>query len=381
MSAPASSRPRRWPFFLLLILLLLAALVVAASYWGSRILKTQVEKALGPEAEVGTILLRWDGVEIQRLRLKAPAGWPAADTLRADNIEISPDLSSFWSEGQVNIRRIRVEGAYLSALRTAEGKLRILPSLLERKKPTSTTPALPLHIGKVELIDASLEFFDASIRQPPLKIRLDQLQAAVTDIRLPGMHGQSAISLVARIKGEQQDGTLAIDGTLEVAGRESHIVTQLRNVDLVALSPYLVKSAQTGVKAGILDMDLEATVHNNRLQAPGTVTLRNLQLDDTGGFMGVARRGTLALVKDRESKIKVKFELSGDLNDPHFKLNESLAARFTAGLAESLGLSLGGLVEGAGNLGQKSVEAVGGALRKLFGSATPKEPAAEAAKP
>lgn len=376
MSASALPHRRRWPFVLILLLLLLAALTLAASYWGVRVLKERVERSLGPEAEIGAILLRWDRVEIRGLRLKAPAGWPALDTLRADSIELHPDLGSLWNDHQIRIDRIRVLGGYLSALRTPQGRLRVIPSLLE-KKSEGGTPALPLTIDKVELIDSTLEFFDASIRQPPLKLRLEQVQAAVTDIRLPGLKGQSAISLTGLLKGPQRDGSVAIDGSLEVASKESRIDTRLRDIDLVLLSPYLAKSANTGVKSGSLDLDMTATVHNNKLQAPGNVVLHDLELDDSGGFMGMARRGTLSLAKDREQKIGVKFELSGDLNDPHFKLNESLAARFAVGLADSIGLSLGGLVEGAGNLGQKSVEAVGGALRKLFGESTPKE----AAKP
>ena len=372
MTAAPRRRARRWPLVLLLLLLLLAALALAGVYWGSRVLKSQVEAALGAEAEVGEIVLHWNGVEVRQLRLRAPLGWPATETLRAERILVSPDLRGLLSERQVRIASIVVEGAYLSALRTAEGRMRVIPSLLERKKNPNNGAALPVTIGKVELQDAALEFFDASIRKPPLKIRIDRMQASVTDIHIPELQGQSAISLQGRIKGEQQDGTLSIAGSLELASRESHITTRLRGVDLVALGPYLVKSAETGVKQGSLDLDVEATVHSSQLHAPGTVTLHHLQLDDSGGFMGLSRRGALSMMKDHEDKISVKFELNGNLNDPKFKLNESLAARFGAGLADSLGLSLGGIVAGASNIGQKSVEAVGGAFRKLFGESKPK---------
>ncbi|HEY3432745.1 MAG TPA: DUF748 domain-containing protein [Rhodocyclaceae bacterium] len=379
MSTSNKPPSRRWPFVLLLSLLLLAALALAASYWGSRILKSQVEAALGPDAEIGAIQLHWHGVEVQQLRLRAPLGWPAAETLRADRIFVSPDLTGLLSDQKIRIASIVVEGAYLSALRTTEGRMRVIPSLLEHKSAKTAAPsgAMPITISKVILQDATLDFFDASIRTPPLKIRIDQLQASVSDIALPGLKGQSNLSLQGRIKGEQQDGSLSIEGTLEVASRESHIVTRLRGVDLVAMSPYLVKSAESGVQKGSLDLDVDATVHNNLLHALGTVTLHDLQLDDSGGFMGMTRRSALSLMKDREKKISVKFELNGNLNDPKFKINESFAARFAAGMADSIGLSLGGIVEGASNIGQKSVEAVGGAFRKLFGNAKPKEAPAD----
>ncbi|RTL55897.1 MAG: DUF748 domain-containing protein [Rhodocyclaceae bacterium] len=372
MSA-AQHRPRRWPLFLLLTLLLLAALAMAGVFWGARLLKTQVEAALGPEAEVGAIQLHWNSVEVQQLRLRAAVGWPAVDTLRAERIVVSPDLRGLLTDRQIRISRISVDGAYLSALRTPEGRMRVIPSLLERKRASGNGEALPVTIGKVVLNDAVLEFFDASIRKPPLKIRIDQLQATVSDIHLPDLKGQSAIFLAGRIRGEQQDGSLSLEGSLEVASRESHLVTRLRGVDLVALSPYLVKTAESGVKKGNLDLDVESTVHDNQLHAPGTVTLNALELDDSGGFMGVTRRGALSMMKDHQQQISVKFELNGNLNDPKFKLNESLAARFGAGLADTLGLSLSGIAEGAASIGQKSVEAVGGAFRKLFGDTKPKD--------
>jgi hypothetical protein len=373
---------RRWPLILLLSILLLAVSAVAGIYWGALLLKAQVEQALGPEAQLEAIRLHWDRVEVKGLRLRAPAGWPSAETLHADVIRIYPDLRGLWEDHQVRVSNIEVEGAYLSSLRTADGRMRVIPSLLERKPAKDSAPAMPVNIGKVELKDTVLEFFDASIRTPPLKLRIEGLHATVENLHLPSMRGQSRISLQGRIKGNrgvESDGKLAIDGNLEVASRESHIVSQLRNVDLVLLGPYLVQAAKTGVKQGSLDLDVDATVHNGLLHAPGTVTLKNLELDESGGFMGLSRRAAIKVMKDGANEISVRFELNGNLRDPQFKLNESIASRFGAGLAGAVGLSLEGLVEGAANLGQKSVEAVGGAFRKLFGNSEPKN--TEAPKP
>lgn len=371
MSRPVS---RRWPLVLFLVALLLAVSAVAGIYWGAILLKHQVEQALGPEAQVEEIRLHWDRVEVKGLRLRAPAGWPAAETLRADVIRVYPDLRSLWEDRLIRISNIEVEGAYLSALRSNDGRMRVIPSLLERKPAKGATPEVPLNIGKVELKDTALEFYDATIRTPPLKLRIEGLHAVVEDIRLPELRGQSRISLDGRIKGSRagSDGSLAINGNLEVASKESHIVSQLRNVDLVLLGPYLVQAAKSGVKSGDLDLDVEATVHNSQLHAPGTVTLKNLELDESGGFMGLSRRAAIKVMKDGKGEITVRFELNGNLRDPQFKLNESIAARFGAGLASAVGLSLEGLVEGAANLGQKSVEAMGGAFRKLFGNSEPK---------
>ena len=58
----------------------------------------------------------------------------------------------------------------------------------------------------------------------------------------------------------------------------------------------------------------------------------------------------------REGRIEVDFVLEGRLDDPRFSLNDTLALRMAASLAERLGVSLGGVVEG-----------VGGMIKGLFG--------------
>jgi hypothetical protein len=94
-------------------------------------------------------------------------------------------------------------------------------------------------------------------------------------------------------------------------------------------------------------------VQAQRLNAPGRVTLTGLELAPAPGplgtFAGVPRAAVLAAMA-RNGRIEVAFTLEGRLDDPAFSLNESLATRIAGGLAESLGVSLGGVVEGVGSV-------------------------------
>ena len=69
------------------------------------------------------------------------------------------------------------------------------------------------------------------------------------------------------------------------------------------------------------------------------------------------------------------FVLQGDVDNPQFSLNETLTTRLASSMAETLGVSLGGVATGMEALGRKSVEAagsagkgVGGAVQRLFGA-------------
>lgn len=344
---------------------LVIAVVVGLRY-ASIVLKDQVEQALGPESEVAQVVVGWSGIALHGIRIRASKGWPTTDALRAERVHISPDLTGLFS-ARVHLARITVEKPYLSVHRTREGQLRLLPSLLD-KRVSAGSAGVPVGIGKIELHDGVLEFFDASVRRRSHKTRLEQVEAKVEDLRLPALAGRTTLQLNGVIKGVRRNGTLEIAGWSDLATRDSEIRTTLRGVDLIALQPYLIKASETGVKRGTLDLQLRSKVRANRLHAPGKATLSDLELSTSGNpfstFMGVPRHATIAALKDRNGRISMDFVLEGNLDDPTFSLNERLALRMGAAVAQGLGVSLEGLARGVGG----AAEGIGGAVKKLFGA-------------
>lgn len=356
-------RLRRRAIALLAVFVLLAGGGYAAFHFAVRALRGQVAEALGPQGEVAEIRVSRSGVEIVGLRIRGGDGWPAEDQLRAERVVVEPDLRSLLSS-RVRVGRILIEGGYLSMLRSRDGKLRVLPSLLDRP---AEKPGAAVTIGTVELKRCALEFFDASVRRPPLKLRLEQMDARLDGLNLPELTGRSKFRLDGVLKGVRRDGKIALRGNIELASRDSEISAQLRGADLVALQPYLIEAAETGVRRGTLDLDLKSTVRNNQLRAPGTLTLTGLELASGGTFMGMPRNAVVSMMKDRRDRIKVNFTLAGNLNDPRFSLNENFSTRIGASVAESLGISLEGLAKGVGGAGSTVVKGVGEAVGKLFG--------------
>ena len=78
------------------------------------------------------------------------------------------------------------------------------------------------------------------------------------------------------------------------------------------------------------------------------------------------RNAVVGMMKDRSGKISVKFVLDGNINDPHFSLNENLATRIGSSIAGSLGVSFEGLTKGVGGLGSDTVKGLGQSIGKLF---------------
>ncbi|RZI44641.1 DUF748 domain-containing protein [Herbaspirillum sp. HC18] len=338
-------------------------------HFAAEALKARIEKALGPESEVGEIIVGVSSLEIRDIRIAAPKGWPAQETLHAKSIVVRPDLLGLFS-ARIHIPGIVIKHAYVSASRTRDGKFHLLPSLLEKqtaKEDGTASPPPEVSIGTIELRDGVLEFFDATVRQPAHKIRLEQVHVRVDDLSVPSMAGRTSIQVDGTIKGVQRNGLLSINGWTELATRNSDIATKLQGVDLIALQPYLIKASETGVKHGTLDLKLKSTVHNNRLHAPGTATLGNLELAPSEGaaatFMGVPRQAVIAALRNRKGQISIDFTLDGNLSDPKFSLNENVALRMGTAVAKSLGISIEDLTKGVGSV----TEGLGGAVKRLFG--------------
>jgi hypothetical protein len=366
---------RRWPLIVAGILVALLIAAFAAFQFAIKTLKSQVEQALGPYGEVKEIRVTFTGVEVLGIRIRAPeatgktAAWPAEDQLRAERILIVPALRDLLS-AKVVLLSIRVEGAYVSMLRAKDGRMRVLPSLLEKPSTTDEKSSAPqISIGKVELADSVIEFFDATVRQPPLKIRLEQINASIENLRLPDLDGQSKLVVDGVLKGVQHDGKISISGPIELATKESEITTRLRGVDLVALQPYLIKAAETGVRKGTLDLDMKSTVRKGVLHAPGTLSLNGLELASTGSgsFMGMPRSAVVSSMKDKNGQITIKFALDGNINDPRFSLNDSFMTHVGSSMAGALGVSIEGLAKGVGNAGSGIAKGVGDSVGKLFG--------------
>ena len=377
----ASSKAKKWGIIALVVVLVLVVGGIVGFRIAVGIIKGKVVEALGPESEIKDIQLGWWAVEVHGLRIKGRQGWPAADTLRVERVVIVPSLRSLFSD-TIRVGSITVVRPYLSALRTREGKLRVLPSLLEAPAPKGKAPAGPparrVAVSRVTMEDGVVELFDATVAQPPAKIRLEKIQATVHNVTVPSLKGKSQFDVTAVGKGVQRDGRAALKGWAEVATKDSSVKTELRSVDLVALQPHLVKAAETRVQKGALDLDLQSEVSKNHLRAPGKVVISELEFASAKGaldtFMGVPRAAVVNFLKNKDNKIAVNFLIEGDINNPQFTIREALATRMASGMAETLGVSIRGVAEGVGTLGQKGVQAtgeaaksLGGALQGLFG--------------
>ena len=370
---------KRWQLIVLAVVLILGVAVIIGFRLGVRLVQGKIVEALGPGSRIAELKVNWFSIEVLGLSIDGPRGWPAARTLEAERVTIVPDLRSLLTD-QIRIASIVVDRPYLSMLRTP-GKLIMVPSLTEREASKadarSNGPTRAVMISTIELKNGTIELFDATVSRPPLKTRMEQIEAVINDVAAPAA-GSTSFDLAAIVKGVKRDGRAKVNGWVGPGARDSSSRIVLAAVDMVALQPYLVKKNETQVSRGTLDLNLHSEVRNNNLDGKGKVVIKDLGfaparvLLDT--FMGVPRNAVVGFLKDHNNAIDIDFVLKGDTSHPNFSLNENLSTRIATAMAGQLGVSIRNVAEGLGTLGGKGVEGAGGvvegvgsAVKRLFG--------------
>ncbi len=371
---------KRWQIIFPALVVILGIGVVAGYRVGVRLLQGKIVKALGPGSRLAELKVNWFSIELVGLSIDAPKGWPAMRTLEAERVTIVPDLRSLLTN-QVRIASIVVERPYLSVLRRL-GKLIIVPSLTEQEGSEaeangSNAFAPAVVISTIELRNGSIELFDATVSRPPLRTRMERIEAVIRDVAAPAAE-RTHFDLAAIVKGVKRDGRAKVTGWVGPGARDSSSRLALAAVDMVALQLYLVKKNETQVTRGTLDLNLHSEVRNDNLDGKGKVVLKDLEFAPARGlfdtFMGVPRNAVIGFLKDHNNAIGVDFVLQGDTSHPNFSLNENLSTCIATAMADQLGVSIRSVAEGLGTLGRRGVEGAGGvvegvgsAVKRLFG--------------
>jgi Domain of Unknown Function (DUF748) len=369
---------KRWHIIALSSVFLIGALTVAGYHVGVRLLQARIIDALGPGSSIAELKINWFSVEVLGLSIEAPTGWPAARTLQVERVKLFPSLLSLFTH-QIHIASIIVERPYLSVVRSP-GKFVALPNMTaaavgKKKGNNADSSRRGVTIAKIEVHDGVLDFFDSTVRRPPLKTRLEQIDGVIRDVSPSATKTQFDLTTI--VKGIRRDGRARASGWVGPAHKDSSSRIALDAVDLVSLQPYLVKSNEVQVVNGMMDLTINSEVRDNIINGKGKVVLRDLEFSSRGlfdTFMGIPRSAVINFLKNHDNAINLDFTLQGDASHPNFSVNEALATRIAAAMAGQLGVNIRGVVEGVGTLGRRgaetaegAAEGVGAALRGLFG--------------
>jgi hypothetical protein len=271
---------KRWHIGLLAVAIFLGVGIVIGYHIGVRLLQDRIVDALGPGSSITEIKVNWFSLDVLGISIAAPKDWPTGRTFRAARVRIVPSLQTLLTD-QIHISSIVFERPYVSVMRT-NGAWVMLPGLTETRDGRKNTQAgrtnlshQGVTISKIELQDGVVELFDATVSRPPLKTRLEQVDAIIRDVTVPWLT-KIHFELAAVVKGTTRDGRAKASGWVGSTRRDSSSQITLYGVDLVSLQPYLVRIGEARVRKGTLDLRLNSEIRANRLDGKGKIIIRDL---------------------------------------------------------------------------------------------------------
>lgn len=334
----------------------------------TRTIHTRLLAALGPEAKVDGVKVGLRSITVSNLRMTRKGG---PDPFTVHRIVVTPSLRSLPT-GQIRLSSVELERPTVVITVRSNGSVDLPLGLPAHGKETSREGQLAqMAISQVQVHDGRIDLIDRTVRGPPVRLRLEKVQAKVRDLAVPLTPGKSPLEFEAVLPGNHVDGHVRLSGWVDPITQDASVKATLRSIDLTLLAPYLLKVQEAKVDRGRMDMDLDFQVRHRKVGAPGKVTIADLQLSSAPGvlnsFLGLPRQGILNLLKTRDGKIEIAFRVEGDFSDPHFMIQQSFVSAMASGLAEQLGVSVKGVGSGVVTLGQKGAEAVGDVAKQLGG--------------
>jgi hypothetical protein len=365
-------KAKRW-----LVILGIAGLAVvggflALSYYGARFIQARLQQAMGPGLRVEEIKIRPTHLSLKGLQYEDPN--LSKRFFQIGEVDLYPGLFSSLT-GSLQIRKCIIlkpsfflyrsrDGTFMGPLpKAGKGKEGDRGQGEERK---GEKPSM-VKIDRLQIQEGTLDFEDQKTEGPTAYIQLRDVDLEMKDLRYPFVPIHSPIELSGTFQGMTQEGSISAKGWVDLQTADMEMVFKTRQIDIKSFEPYYRKRVTAEISSGHMDLDAKITVKKGMLDAPGELEMVNLQVKDGSGMvMYIPAKTLMELLKDKGNRVKVRFHVKGNLDDPQFNLRENLATRLALSLAESLGLPvkvvgeqvMGGATRGAQGIveGLKSFE-------------------------
>jgi len=175
-------------------------------------------------------------------------------------------------------------------------------------------------VAGIRVENGSMEFSDLSLPLP-FASYITRLNGTISTIAT-----DSTEPAGVKLEGRVNDYGLArIDGTINVLDPVQHtgITLEFRNLLMPELSPYTIQFAGRKIDEGKLDLKLHYAIDGGQLQGENNIVISDLLLGDTVDHPDAASLPlglAVALLKDANGIIDIELPVTGDLNDPEFKI-------------------------------------------------------------
>jgi len=253
-------------------------------------------------------LLKWKRLTLDGLSVQIQPTSLGIENITAEEPYVRAIVSS---TGQFNVTQV---------LRTDEAAAAAAAAPDERDAKRDTTGRLPIRIDRVTIHNGSANFADFAV-EPDFSAGIQSLHGFVTGL-------SSAASARARVDLEGSVGRyspVTIAGEVNPLAAETFLDLEMKfsNIELPIFNPYSGKFAGYNIAKGKLTTELDYRVDNRQLVADHHIVIDQLEFGEATGSkdaVPLPLELAVALLKDRHGVIDLELPVTGDLDDPQFRI-------------------------------------------------------------
>lgn len=178
----------------------------------------------------------------------------------------------------------------------------------------------PVQVGMVRIEDGSARFADLTTK-PNFDIGMEKLKGTIV-----GLSSAPNSRAKVVIDGQVNDfSPVTIRGQVNPLAAESYmdLSMTLRNLELASFTPYSGRFAGYSIRKGKLSADLHYKVQDRKLDADHKFVIDQFELGDkvdSPDATHLPLKLAVALLKDRNGVIDLNLPVTGDLDDPQFRI-------------------------------------------------------------
>ena len=197
-----------------------------------------------------------------------------------------------------------------------------------------------IRIDRIRIQRGSINFEDRKVGVPSAQITLRDLDFEMKDIVYPIVSAPSPVELKGKMKGKTEEGTIFLKGWIDVKTMDMEVTLKVHEIEVKTFEPYYRKRVSAEIDTGYIDMEAKIGVRKKMIDAPGEMELTDLRIKEEGTVFWIPAKSLLSLLKDRGNRIKVRFHVKGNMDDPQFKIEEAFLTRVAISLAGALGIPI-----------------------------------------
>ena len=339
---------RKWFIGTGILVVLFIGGYLVLTFYAVKLIQPRLQKVMGPGFTLEEIRLRTTYLSARGIQYEDPHS--KQRFFQAEEIRVYPSPLSLLKKS-LHIKELTFLQPSFFFYRSREGRMVGPWMTLEKESEAKEVPAgevkkggeesVEVQIGRIQVRNGSIDFEDRKTGDPPSQIRLRTLDFEIRDIGYPLASSHSPVELNGKIEGRTQEGSIRINGWVDVKTTDMETSLEIRGVDVTTFEPYYRKRVSAEIESGALDMDTRIDVKEKRLDAPGELGLINLRIKEGGGtVLWIPAKTLVSLLEKKGHRLKAKFHVKGNVENPRFSLQETFLTQVAISLAQALGIPI-----------------------------------------